>query len=148
MTDPIVSKDGLAVEKERTAPPPDDARKPESPSDLTTGSWRYAVKQAWAEFRRDECTDLAAALTYYAILSMFPALLAMVALLGIFGQGASTTADVARTGGAHRAAGRRRPIATTDHPDDRDPRGWICLRVRRGGRGVERFRLSARCAAR
>jgi len=91
MNERIASDEGLAVDKERTAPPPDDARKPESPPDLTSGSWKYAIKQAWAEFRRDECTDLAAALTYYAILSMFPALLAMIALLGIFGQGASTT---------------------------------------------------------
>jgi hypothetical protein len=74
MTDRIsrgVSGEGLAAEKDRTAPPSDDARKPDSPSDLTAGSWRYAVKQAWAEFRRDECTDLAAALTYYAVLSSF-----------------------------------------------------------------------------
>src|SRR5688500_15023386 len=91
MRERTVSDVGLAVDKERSAPPPDDARKPDSPSDLTSRSWRYAVKQAWAEFRRDECTDLAAALTYYAILSMFPALLAMVALLGIVGQDASTT---------------------------------------------------------
>src|SRR6187402_1492692 len=90
MTD-RVSSEGLAVDKERTAPPPNDPRKPDSPSDLTPGSWWYAVKQAWAEFRRDECTDLAAALTYYAVLSMFPALLAMVALVGVFGQGESTT---------------------------------------------------------
>ena len=94
MTDRIdrtLSDEGLALEKERTAPPPDDERKPSSPSELRAGSWKYAIKQAWAEFRRDECTDLAAALTYYAILSMFPALLAMVALLGVFGQGQSTT---------------------------------------------------------
>ncbi len=94
MTDRVearVSDEGLAAEKARTAPPPDDARKPDSPTDLTAGSWRYAVKQAWAEFRRDECTDLAAALTYYAVLSMFPALLAVIALLGVFGRGQSTT---------------------------------------------------------
>ncbi len=94
MTDRLdrsVSDEGLAAAKARTAPPADDARKPDSPSDLTVGSWRYAVKQAWAEFRRDECTDLAAALTYYAVLSMFPALLAVVALLGVFGRGSSTT---------------------------------------------------------
>ena len=54
-------------------------------------SWSYAFKQAWAEFRRDECTDLAAGLTYYAVLSLFPALLAMISLLGVFGQGESTT---------------------------------------------------------
>jgi membrane protein len=91
MTDRTTTAEGSAVERERTAPPPDDPRKPDSPTDLTAGSWQYAFKQAWAEFRRDDCTDLAAALTYYAILSMFPALLALIALLGVFGQGASTT---------------------------------------------------------
>jgi membrane protein len=50
-----------------------------------------ALKQAWAEFRRDECTDLAAALTYYAVLALFPALLALTSLVGVFGQGKSTT---------------------------------------------------------
>jgi membrane protein len=69
----------------------DDERKPDSPTDLSGRSWSYAFKQAWAEFRRDECTDLAAGLTYYAVLSLFPALLAVISLLGVFGQGASTT---------------------------------------------------------
>ena len=44
-----------------------------------------------AEFGADGCTDLAAALTYYAVLALFPALLALVSLLGVFGQGESTT---------------------------------------------------------
>ena len=83
--------EGLAAEKAATAPPPDDPRKPDSPPDLTSRSWRFAFKQAWAEFRRDHCTDLAAGLTYYAVLSLFPALLALISLLGVFGQGASTT---------------------------------------------------------
>jgi membrane protein len=85
-----VVEEDLAAEK-GGAPAPDDARKPDSPADLTGRSWSYAFKQAWAEFRRDECTDLAAGLTYYAVLSMFPALLAMISLLGVFGQGESTT---------------------------------------------------------
>ena len=83
--------EGAAAENGHTAPPPDDARKPESPADLTRRSWSYAFRQAWAEFRRDECTDLAAALTYYAVLSLFPALLAVISLLGVFGHGRSTT---------------------------------------------------------
>ena len=87
------SPGGLAAEK-RDATSPDDARKPDSPTDLTRRSWSYAFRQAWAEFRRDECTDLAAGLTYYAVLSLFPALLAVVSLLGVFGQGASTTETV------------------------------------------------------
>src|SRR3954468_10923470 len=60
-------------------------------TDLTKASWRYTIRKAWAEFTADECTDQAAALTYYAVLSIFPALLALVSLLGVFGQGESTT---------------------------------------------------------
>jgi membrane protein len=72
-------------------PAPDDPRKPESPTDLTTPSLRYAVRKAVREFQSDQCTDLAAALTYYAVLSVFPALVVIVSLLGVFGQGRATT---------------------------------------------------------
>jgi membrane protein len=93
MTDPRrpAGSDGRGAAGTGLAAPPDDERKPESPTGLSGRSWSYAFRQAWAEFRRDECTDLAAGLTYYAVLSMFPALLALIALLGVFGQGASTT---------------------------------------------------------
>ncbi|PXA68827.1 ribonuclease BN [Cryobacterium arcticum] len=43
------------------------------------------------EFTADQCTDLAAALTYYAVLSLFPALIALISLLGVFGQGERST---------------------------------------------------------
>ena len=43
-------------------------------------------KRAFARFRGDEITDNAAALTYYSLLSLFPALLFCAALLGVFGQ--------------------------------------------------------------
>ena len=43
-------------------------------------------KRAFGRFRRDEITDNAAALTYYSLLSLFPALLFSAALLGVFGQ--------------------------------------------------------------
>jgi membrane protein len=72
------------------APHPDDPRKPDSPSELKKPAWKFALKRAFAEFSDDECTDLAAALTYYAVLSLFPAAIALVSLLGVFGQGPST----------------------------------------------------------
>jgi len=43
-------------------------------------------KRAFKRFRKDQVTDHAAALTYYALMSLFPALLVGVALLGFFGQ--------------------------------------------------------------
>lgn len=72
------------------APDPDDPRKPESPTDLTRPSLLYATRKAVREFAQDQCLDLAAALTYYATLSIFPALVVMVSLLGVFGQGQRT----------------------------------------------------------
>jgi membrane protein len=75
----------------RHAPAPDAAHKPDSPTDLTKPTWTFALRNAVREFMDDQCTDLAAALTYYAVLSLFPALLAAVSLLGVFGQGEQTT---------------------------------------------------------
>ncbi|WP_442972829.1 YihY/virulence factor BrkB family protein [Rhodococcus sp. G-MC3] len=85
------------VSESTTAPvdaDPDDPRKPDSPTDLTTRSWWYVTRKTAREFSRDQCTDLAAALTYYAVLSLFPALLAVVSLLGVFGQGQATVDGV------------------------------------------------------
>ncbi len=52
------------------------------------------LRRTVREFGRDQCTDLAAALTYYAVLSLFPALLVVVSLLGVVGQGRSTVDGV------------------------------------------------------
>lgn len=77
--------------REHSAPDPDAPGKPESPTDIGKAGWRFTAKAAVAEFQRDQCTDLAAALTYYSVLSVFPAMLALVSLLGVFGQGKETT---------------------------------------------------------
>ncbi|RLK52555.1 YihY/virulence factor BrkB family protein [Microbacterium telephonicum] len=68
-------------------PDPDASRKPESPTDLHPRSWRYVLRKTIREFSSDQCTDIAAALTYYAVLSVFPGLIAVFSLLGVFGQG-------------------------------------------------------------
>ncbi|MEU5840684.1 YihY/virulence factor BrkB family protein [Rhodococcus sp. NPDC047139] len=73
---------------------PDDPRKPDSPTDLSKPSWKYLLRRTIREFSHDQCTDLAAALTYYAVLSLFPALLVVVSLLGVFGQGQATVDTV------------------------------------------------------
>src|SRR6478609_1698022 len=80
--------------KARTAPAPDDARKPDRPTDVTKPSWKYIAKKTLREFTKDQCPDLAAALTYYSVLSIFPAMLALVSLLGIFGQAQQTTSSL------------------------------------------------------
>jgi membrane protein len=77
--------------REQTAPHPDDPRKPDEVSDIRKPSWKYIVKKTAREFSDDQATDLAAALTYYAVLAVFPALLAFVSLVGLFGDPESTT---------------------------------------------------------
>ena len=69
---------------------PDDPRKPDSPTEMSKQTWLGVAKRAFTEFKDDNITDWAAALTYYAVLSLFPALTVFVALLGVFGQGTST----------------------------------------------------------
>ena len=81
-----------STSKAGSAPAPDDSRKPDSPTDVTKPSWKYIAKKTLREFSQDQCPDLAAALTYYAVLSLFPALLALVSLVGIFGDAEKTTA--------------------------------------------------------
>jgi membrane protein len=73
------------------APDPNDSRKPDSPKDLDKPNWKYIAKKTLREFNKDQCPDLAAALTYYAVLSLFPAILALVSLIGIFGDPQKTT---------------------------------------------------------
>jgi membrane protein len=43
------------------------------------------LKRTISEFRDDNLTDWAAALTYYSVLSLFPGLIALVAILGLVG---------------------------------------------------------------
>src|SRR5947209_5154759 len=83
-------RDAVSAGKPRggaTRTDPEDPRKPKSPTELTRPSMMYVLRKTAREFARDQCTDLAAALTYYAVLSLFPALVVMVSLLGVFGQG-------------------------------------------------------------
>lgn len=83
-----------SVPDQREAPDPDSGSKPESPTDLTKRTWVYTLKKTLREFSSNGCTDLAAALTYFAVQAVFPALLAIVSLLGLFGQAKNTTKQV------------------------------------------------------
>ncbi|WP_121256489.1 YihY/virulence factor BrkB family protein [Nocardioides ferulae] len=78
---------------------PDDEGKPDSPTDLTKPSWRYVLRKTVREFGDDQCTDLAAALTYYGVLALFPAAIALTSVLGLVGQGTTsveTLLDIVR----------------------------------------------------
>ncbi|MFD5480990.1 YihY/virulence factor BrkB family protein [Streptomyces hawaiiensis] len=81
---PASEEPGPSPEVERAAP--------DTPSELPRKSWGAVLKGSLREFKDDELTDRAAALTYYGVLALFPALLVLVSMLGLTGR--STTDKV------------------------------------------------------
>lgn len=61
-----------------------------SPTELTKPSMWYVARKTVREFSADGCTDLAAALTYYAVLALFPAAIALMSLVGLVGESRKT----------------------------------------------------------
>jgi membrane protein len=61
----------------------------DKPTKLPRSAWGGVLKRTFDEFRADGLTDWAAALTYYGILSIFPALIALVSILGLVGHSAT-----------------------------------------------------------
>jgi membrane protein len=64
-------------------------RPAESPEDLRKPTLVGVLKRTFSEFRDDNLTDWAAALTYYGVLSIFPMLIALVSILGLIGESAT-----------------------------------------------------------
>ena len=73
--------------KERGGAPAE--RTPDSPTELSGTSKKETFKRTFKEFSANEGTDKAAALTYYGIQALFPALIALVSILGLIGTSAT-----------------------------------------------------------
>ncbi|MEG9225174.1 YihY/virulence factor BrkB family protein [Aeromicrobium sp. Sec7.5] len=102
-----------AADPDGRDPDPDAPEKPDSPDDLTRASWIFVLRKTAREFTRDQCTDVAAALTYYAVLALFPAAIALLSLVGVVGQGQETVrtvTDILRDLGATGVADTLEPI--------------------------------------
>src|SRR5919107_2141356 len=67
------------------------SRQLSSPTALPRGSWGDTLKRTISEFKEDKLNHWGAALTYYAVLSMFPAILVLVSLVGLFANPARVT---------------------------------------------------------
>jgi len=74
---------GASVPRPGTVPSPDDPRKPKDLDDLKKPTIVYSLKKTMREFGSDQCTDLAAALVYYSVLALGPAIVAIVSILGL-----------------------------------------------------------------
>jgi membrane protein len=70
----------------------DGARRDYRPEgEAPKSGWFHTLKRTATEFSEDNATDWAAALTYYGLLALFPALIALVSIVGLFGDPQSTT---------------------------------------------------------
>jgi membrane protein len=80
-----------APDRQQRSDTAETADRPETPTDLSKRSWWQVLKRTVAGVRRDSLTDWAAALTYYSIMSIFPGLLVVTAVLGLLGPSATQT---------------------------------------------------------
>jgi membrane protein len=80
-------KDGTAA-----APAVRSGSAPRTLTDMPRAGWLAILKRSVREFKHDDITDRAAALTYYGVLALFPAVLVLVSILGLLGK--STTQQV------------------------------------------------------
>ena len=72
-----------------------NARADYAPTGTDASTGRFAIlKRTVKEFQEDNLSDWAAALTYYGLLSLFPALIALVSILGLFGDPEKTTQTI------------------------------------------------------
>jgi membrane protein len=68
----------------RSDPAEKEAAHPvEGPREVGARGWLATAKRTVKEFKDDNLTDWAAALTYYGVLSLFPALIALVSIVGL-----------------------------------------------------------------
>ena len=78
-----------------TADPPaerHDTAVPKKVTGMPRAGWFAILKRSVREFKHDDVTDRAAALTYFGVLALFPAMLVLVSILGLLGK--STTQQV------------------------------------------------------
>lgn len=61
-----------ARERRREGGEKSDGGAPDSPSGLAARSWGGVLRRTVSEFREDNLTDIAAGLTYYGVLAIFP----------------------------------------------------------------------------
>ena len=64
----------------------DSSGPPAKPGDLPKAGWVTILKRALKEFKHDDITDRAAALTYYGVLAIFPGILVLISVLGLLGK--------------------------------------------------------------
>jgi membrane protein len=63
---------------------PSRGRLADSPTQIPPKGWKDILWRTWGEIGKDRVTSIAAGVTYYSILALFPAVAAAVAIYGLF----------------------------------------------------------------
>jgi membrane protein len=79
------------VDDTEHASPDSAGTAPDSPRDIPKSGWLSILKRSVKEFKHDDISDRAAALTYYGVLALFPAMLVLVSVLGLLGKSTTNT---------------------------------------------------------
>jgi membrane protein len=102
---------------------------PDTPTDLPKRSWKDTLKRTFTEFKEDNLTDWAAALTYYSVLSVFPALIALLSIVGLVADPATITRvltdTISQVGPASAVDTFKGPIESISASDSRAGLGLI-----------------------
>ncbi len=69
----------------------DAGPEPDAPTEIPKPGWRAVLKRAVAQFKHDNVTDRAAALTYFGVLAIFPGILVLISILGLVGPSTTQT---------------------------------------------------------
>jgi membrane protein len=94
------SDEPAGTQQHEATPPTADAGQDvgfEHREDYTAGPKRspyFVLRRTVREFLDDGSTDLAAALTYYSVLALFPGLIALLSLVGVFGQAGASVEKI------------------------------------------------------
>jgi len=68
--------------------------KADRPTEIPAQGWKQIVKRGWKEAKADQVPLLAAGVAYYAFLAIFPALVAIVSIYGLFADPATITSQL------------------------------------------------------
>ena len=71
--------------------PSQASQAPQEPTDMPKAGWVSILKRSVKQFKHDDITDRAAALTYFGVLAIFPGMLVLVSIMGLVGQSTTQT---------------------------------------------------------
>ena len=91
---PATDTEPAPCEEEPIPPQTGEGPGPNSPLQMAPPDWKESVKRAVKEFKDDRGTLTAAGMAFYWFLSIFPALLAAVGMLGLFNVSGNFVADL------------------------------------------------------